>query len=508
MHNNRGAEYYAAGWWGGRLRDGLERLAQATPDRVAVVDETCSLTYASLAEAVSQGVTHLRALGAGPGSTVLMVAPLTARAVVAYLATIRSGAMAVMVDRRCGQRDLAHAVTSTCPDLVLTVPDPGGRLDLGSLGITPLDLDALGVAAHPCDDWEEPDRDRPSAIVFTSGTTTRPKGVVHSLNTIAAGARNLALSVAMTDRDIAFLSTPLASITGLLQTHLAVDNGGSIVLEDHFDPHSSLDRVIANRITVFGGAPVIIEELFGEAARRGCTDLPIRVISVGGAMIPLETLLVAKDRYAIEPVRVYGSSEAPVSTLTLPGEPIETRLLDDGAPAPGCLVGLDADGQILLTGPQLFLGYLDDGDDREAWTADGWFRTGDRGLLVDGRLTVVGRLKETVSRKGMKVALAEIDDVVTSLPGVSEAASFGIPDQQTGERLVLAVVPEPGTTVTFDAISSWLLAAGLAKWKLPEQIVSWSGPLPRTESGKVQRHQLAKDLGRYPSLFAPRLRRS
>jgi acyl-CoA synthetase (AMP-forming)/AMP-acid ligase II len=499
------ADYYAAGWWGGKLRDGVESFAASAPDMVAIIDEKSTLTYRDLDDAVSGAVGHLTAAGIASGSTVLVVAPLSAPAVVAYLAAVRCGAIAVMVDRRCGQRDLAYAVASTQPDLVIAPAEVGGRLDLPALGIDPLDLDRLGSLSEPKRDWVEPDRDVPAAVVFTSGTTTTPKCVIHSLNTVRAGAHNMALSVAMTSNDRAFLSTPLASITGLVQTHFVLDNGASLVLEDHFAPAESLDHVIANGVTVFGGAPVVIEELFKEATRRDLSRLPIRVISVGGAMIPLETLLMAKERYAIEPIRVYGSSEAPVSTLTWPTEPIESRLGDDGAPAPGCEVSLDAAGQIRLKGPQLFLGYLDEGHDREAWSADGWFQTGDRGALAAGRLTVVGRLKETVSRKGMKLSLAEIDDVVRELPGVVEAASFALPDEETGERLVVAVVPAGDEVITYAAVSSWLLEIGLAKWKLPEQIVSWGAPLPRTGSGKVQRHELVKECHQHPSVYAPRL---
>jgi acyl-CoA synthetase (AMP-forming)/AMP-acid ligase II len=344
--------------------------------------------------------------------------------------------------------------------------------------------------------------------VFTSGTTSRPKGVVHSLDTLRAGARNMAEAVQMTADDVAFLSTPLASITGLVQTHLTTERGAGLLLEDRFEPAGSLARLRAGGATILGGAPVIIEELFKQAAAEDLADLPLRCMALGGAMIPRETLELAIDRYGIQPVRVYGSSEVPVSTATLPSDEGETRLGDDGACARGTEVRIlgEQPGELLLRGPMRMLGYLDEGDNAESFLDGGWYRTGDLGRFADGRLTVTGRLKEIVSRKGLKISLTEIDDVARRLPGAAEVAAYGVPDAETGERLALAVVSRDAGAVDFDGVVGWLLDAGLAKWKLPEQVVIWDQPLPRTESGKVQRRLLAEDGGTRRTFLASRLR--
>ena len=259
----------------------------------------------------------------------------------------------------------------------------------------------------PASGWEERDPSLPAAIVFTSGTTSRPKAVVHSLDTLRSGARNMADIVEMTDRDVAFLSTPLASITGLVQTHLTTERGAGLLLEDRFEAASSLARLRAEGATVLGGAPVIIEELFKQAQAEDLHDLPLRTMALGGAMIPREILELAVERYGIRPVRVYGSSEVPVSTGTLPTDEGEGRIADDGACARGTEVRIlgDQPGELLLRGPMRMLGYLDEGDNAEAFTDGGWYRTGDLGRFEGGRLTVTGRLKEIVSRKGLKISL-------------------------------------------------------------------------------------------------------
>jgi non-ribosomal peptide synthetase component E (peptide arylation enzyme) len=168
--------------------------------------------------------------------------------------------------------------------------------------------------------------------------------------------------------------------------------------------------------------------------------------------------------------------------------------------------GLDGQaGQARGVGAVHFLGYLSPADNRAAFVEGGWFRTGDLGVIDRGRLTITGRAKEIVARKGMKISLAEVDEAVLALPGVEEAASYGVPDSQTGERLALAVrCRDPATE--FDAIAGRLLAGGLAKWKLPEQVVFWDEPLPRTASGKIQRQALADGGRGRPSGMAPRLR--
>ncbi|WP_051684099.1 class I adenylate-forming enzyme family protein [Blastococcus sp. URHD0036] len=499
--------YVDEGLWGGQgLRDGLEAAAARDPQRVAVGDGTTTWTYAELVAAVDGAVGCLGGHGCGPGTAVLVIAPLVAPAVAVYHAVLRCGGVAVMVDRRCGRADVVNALEATAAELVVTTPDLAEALGVGELDVPIVSFDHVLECTTPSTGWVERDPALPAAIVFTSGTTSRPKGVVHSLDTLRAGARNMAEIMEVTERDTAFLSTPLASITGLLQTHLTTERGAGLLLEDRFAAASSLARLWAEGATILGGAPVIIEELFTQAEREDLHEVPLRTMALGGAMIPRDVLELAVERYGIRPVRAYGSSEVPMSTGTLPSDEGEGRIADDGACARGTEVRIlgEQPGELLLRGPMRMLGYLDEGDNAEAFTTGGWYRTGDLGRFADGRLTVTGRLKEIVSRKGLKISLTEIDDVARRLPGAEEVAAFGVPDPETGERLALAVVTADPDAVTFDGVTGWLLDAGLAKWKLPEQVVVRGRPLPRTESGKVQRRLLADGTeGR--TLLAPRL---
>ena len=331
--------------------------------------------------------------------------------------------------------------------------------------------------------------------------------MLHSLNTLTAGAVNMARITGATERTVLFLVSPLTSIAGVMQMHLAADEHACLVLEDRFDPAASLDRINTVGATLLGGAPVIAERLLRAAQQRGTRRIALRTLALGGAMLPRPLLEVATDEFGIEIARVYGSSEAPNFSGSLPGDGRARRMSDDGALMPGSEVRVGSAGHAqegLLRGPGVFLGYADAEDDAAAFEGD-WYRTGDLVDVHDGRLTVIGRLKEVVNRNGLKISLTEVDAALEGLPGAIEHAAFGVPDPATGERLVVAVHPEDGAGVTLDAVVGHLKAQGLATRKLPEEVVVWDGPLPRTASGKVVRSRLVMDAPAKRSERAARL---
>jgi acyl-CoA synthetase (AMP-forming)/AMP-acid ligase II len=280
------------------------------------------------------------------------------------------------------------------------------------------------------------------------------------------------------------------------------------VLEDHFDPDRSLDRIDAAAANLLGGAPVIAERLLRAAEALSDHRIALRTLALGGAMLPRPMLEQATDHFGIEIARVYGSSEMPCATGSVPEDDRERRLADDGRLMPGTEVRIgsaDSPQEGLLRGPAGCLGYVDPEDDVAAFR-DGWFRTGDLVDLSDaGRLTVVGRLKEVVTRNGLKISLNEIDAALAGIPSVDEHACFAVPDPETGERLAVAIRPAPGATVHLDDVVRHLEAAGTARRKLPEQLVTWSGPLPRTPSGKVVRARLVMDAPGLPCEVVDRL---
>jgi acyl-CoA synthetase (AMP-forming)/AMP-acid ligase II len=379
------------------------------------------------------------------------------------------------------------------------------RLDDHAVECVALEDLARGRASS---DWDEPDPYQPQIVVFTSGTTRRAKGVVHTLSSLGSGVDHIRAAFDFRDDDRPYLSSPLATITGLLQL-LASTSGASILLEDRFDAVQAVERIETHRATVLGGAPVILEMLFEACEQLGRTTTPLERITMGGTMIPRAVLEVAIDRFGILPTRVYGSSEVPVHTASAGDDDLEHRLSDDGVPLLGseCRLGAEYESgsELQVRGPNLFQGYLHDDDNEHAFD-DGWFRTGDLVEMLPGRrIRVLGRLKDVVARKGLKISLAEVDDAALGLDDVIEAAAYGVPDDETGERVVLAVHVEGDAEMAFATVTARLLETGLAKGKLPEEIVVWNVPLPRNPSGKVVRADVAAGAEGRPRQLAPRL---
>jgi acyl-CoA synthetase (AMP-forming)/AMP-acid ligase II len=500
-------EYRRQGWWRSTpLRDGLERGADSDGDRVAVIDNEGSWTYAELREHVEAGVGTLTAAGVGPGDAVVIVAPNSRDAVAAVFATVRANGVAVVIDRRCGAVDLANAVTTSRSRHLIVPPELASPLRVDEHDAIWIPLPDVGRGGRG-GDWTEPDPSAPRFVVFTSGTTRRSKGVIHTLETMGVATDNLALSWAYTCADRPYLSSPIGTVTGLSQVMLAVRDGGSIVLEDRFDPARAVDAIEGCGATVIGGAPVILELLFAEYERQNRTSSSLRRIALGGTNIPRPVLEVAIERFGIRPTRVYGSSEVPVHTLSSEDDTLEQRLSDDGVPSPGsqCRLGDEfLEGHELhVRGPNLFQGYLYD-EDNEGAFADGWFATGDLVELRDGRLKVLGRLKDVAARKGLKISLAEVDDAATAIAGVVEASAYAVADDETGERVALAVRAD-GSSPSYEDIVASMLRYGLARGKLPEEIVIWNEPLPRNATGKIVRSRLREGAGGRPREFAPRL---
>jgi acyl-CoA synthetase (AMP-forming)/AMP-acid ligase II len=499
----RAAAYRTAGLWDDRrLADGLELAATRAPDAIAVADNDQSLTWRELVQRVSAGAGVLADAGARPGACVVLVSGNTVAGVVAYHAILRAGACCIALDRRCGAADLRHAREVAGADAAVIVPgSEHDRLRESRVGAPMIPLEDFAGLEKGSVPISEPDRDAPAVVLFTSGTTSRPKAVIHSLNTLTAGARNMARITGADASATAFLVSPLTSITGIMQMHLVADQHAALVLEDRFDAEATLDRIHAHGATLLGGAPVIVERLLRAAVARADRRIALRTLALGGAMLPRPLLELATDAFGIEVARVYGSSEAPNTTGSLPEDDRAQRLLDDGALLPGSEVRVGSREHAqegLLRGPAVFLGYVDPEDNAAAFE-DGWYRTGDAVELAGGRLTVVGRLQDVVHRNGLKISLAEVDGALAHMPGVVEYACFSLPDESTGERLVVAVRPADGATPSLESVTAHLRAAGLAVRKLPEQIVFWKDPLPRTASGKIVRSRLVMEAPGLPS---------
>jgi acyl-CoA synthetase (AMP-forming)/AMP-acid ligase II len=467
------------------------------------------LTYAELDAAVAGGVAALRSEDITADDAVLVLTANDVVSVVAIHAVVRLGALVMVAPVSAGDAQVRDIVAATEPSLVLA-PESLLPVDDAGSGTRWLCTVAIGEA-DPLYDGQSSrhDPDEPSVVIFTSGTTSRPKGVVHSMNTMLAATRNFVGPPELTAADNIFMISPLASVTGMLQaTTVAPWLGAQVTVESRFDDVDTFDFLLATGATFFGGPDLLLDRVMDQAEARGVSEVPITSVFLGGSMLDPRILARAEHEYGIVVLRAYGSSEAPVSTASARREPEAVRLGDDGSPLDGVEVriGSTADpAECCLGGPHLFLGYVDREDDASAFDGD-WFCTGDLAELRDGRLKIVGRIKDIVIRNGLNIPISEVDAAVAALPGVVQCAGYGVDDPSTGERLAMAVRMRDGTTLAFDAMVDGLVAAGLAKWKIPEELVMWDEALPETASGKVQRNQLEERGAGRPRALAARLR--
>jgi len=344
-------------------------------------------------------------------------------------------------------------------------------------------------------------------VLYTSGTTGNPKGVLHSHNTIMSEIDAVIAFWGITPADVVLMPSPVTHITGYLYAlEIAFAAGVKVVLMERWNAADAVDLIDAHRVTFSVGATPFLTELTAEAQRR-CSTLPsLRLFMSGGAPVPPEAIYRANRAFEnCLAFRVYGSSEAPTITLgirsraeaelgaTTDGRIAnhEVRLCDPVTGAP-----LDAGaGEICSRGPEMMLGYTDPQQTLEAFDADGYFHTGDLGYYVDrDYICVSGRKKDLIIRGGENISPKEIEDALHTHPAIKEAAVVAMPHARLGEGVCAFVIPQVGQSLDVTCIAAFLEKVGLARQKFPEH-VELVEDLPRTASGKVQKNVLRERIG-------------
>jgi cyclohexanecarboxylate-CoA ligase len=297
------------------------------------------------------------------------------------------------------------------------------------------------------------------------------------------------------------MPSPVAHVSGLLYgVLLPIWLGATSVLMPVWDPGRFLELVEAEGGTFCGGATPFLQGVVDHTDLARYDTSSLRLFPCGGADVPPELIRRAIAQLGVRSGRGYGSTEFPSITSSAgPDEPEDKRAETDGLPIGANRVRV-RDGEIEAQGPELFLGYRDPSLDRDAFTADGWFRTGDLGELDDeGYLTVTGRLKDIVIRSGEKLSAREVEDLLHEHPLVRAVAVVAVPDPRTGERACACVVPHDAAhSPTLEELGEFLLARGISRRKLPEQL-ELVATLPMTASGKVKKHELRASVTATPT---------
>ena len=505
----------------------VERQAALRPQALyaRTPDGEQQTTFAGLADSCRQVVALLRALGTAPGDTVSLVMPNGLATLRLLLGAMHGGWCVNPVNLLSQPDQMRHVLAHSDCSVVLASPDwaePVATLLAGldrrvALLVVSADAEALPDAAEArwlggpgiaSAAWASPQAPAPSPdaialLMYTSGTTGLPKGVMLSQANLAAAAHNISVEHSLTADDRVLAVLPLYHINAFAVTMLApLAHGGSLVMPPRFSAGSFWPQALGSGCTWINLVPTMIAYLLeaDAASTPPAAQLAhIRFARSASSALPPEHLRAFEARFGIGVVETMGLTETVAPSFSNPMNPAQRKLGAVGR-ASGCqAVVVDANlqpvadgltGELVIHGPQVMRGYYKDSAATQgAFTPDGWLRTGDLGHRDgDGFFFVTGRIKELIIKGGENIAPREIDEALLRHPAVLEAAAVGAPDALYGQEILACVVLREGMACTDDDLRAFC-TQHLGRYKTPKWF-RFVASLPRGPSGKVQRLKL------------------
>ncbi|MFL6206623.1 MAG: AMP-binding protein [Acidimicrobiales bacterium] len=513
--------YRAEGWWddgtlGTMVASGLGQRG-SSQFHVHSKVRPWSGALVDVDRAARAFAAHLLAAGVQPGDVVVLQLPNWVEAGMAFWGAAYVGAVVVPVVHFYGAKEVDYILRATEPRVVVTADRFGLTDHLATwdalleqhagprwlvVGDTPANQLPSGALAFAdtldADPIEEPvavDPDAPALIAFTSGTTKDPKGVIHSHRTITCEARQLD-HMFPRGGPPTITGAPVGHFIGMLNAFVVpLLRDTPVNMVDVWDPGEILRLMLAHDIGVGGGATFFLTSVLDHPDLTDEHLARMPFAGLGGSSVPAAVTERAEG-LGIRAFRSYGSTEHPSITGSLIDDDAAKRLHTDGKPLPGVEIRLDEHGEISSRGPDCFVGYTDQALTDSVFDADGWYRTGDVGVLdADGYLTITDRVSDIIIRGGENISAQEVEELLLGVDGVAEVAVVAAPDERMGERAAAFVRLREGSPApTLEDVRAHLAATGLAKQKWPESLHAVEGDLPRTPSGKVQKYRLRQSL--------------
>jgi non-ribosomal peptide synthetase component E (peptide arylation enzyme) len=519
--------YRAKGWWKDlTFSEVLEARARATPDREAMSDARRRIAYGQLWAEVKRFAEFLRRQGVQRGDVVTLQLPNRIEFPVVFFSLELIGAVAnkISADFRAVEveyiLEFSKSKAYVCArefkgfNYLTMIRELRPRLPDLSLLICVDDVDAGDVASfakvvHATPEIADADRVRMSPLdvmrmCFTSGTTGNPKGVLHCFNTTLCTCETFNRELAVTEDDVMLDYLPVGLNWGYMTLVQAVMAGARVVLMERFSADGALELIEKERVTYIPTAPASIVAILNSQALSQCDLRALRIVITGGASAAVETIKAFQTALPdTKLIELYGMLETGYHAFTrLTDDPLKVngtvghcvdemglRILDDeGNDAPYGEVG-----EIAAVGPSVHMGYLDNPTaNRDSFTADGWFRTGDLGQYADreGNVRIAGRKKEIINRGGKKYFPREVEELLYQHPKIVQAVIVGAPDPRLGEKNCLCAIVKPGARLALDEVVMFLKGR-IADYKLPEALVVMND-FPMTPTGKIRRPELVK----------------
>ncbi|MER6220562.1 AMP-binding protein [Streptomyces sp900105755] len=490
------------------LWDLVARRAELTPDRPVFLQGDRILSFGGLRARAERVAAGLYGMGVRPGTVVAWQLPTRIETAVLSFALARLGAVQSPVIPFYRDREVGFALRESRAEF-FAVPGVWRGFDHTELARR---LGAKGIF-EAYDELPDGDPDvlpAPPAegtsvrwIYWTSGTTSDPKGVLHTDRSLIAGGSCLAHALRLTADDVGSMAFPYAHIAGPDYTVMLLLYGFPAVMFEQFALPDALPEYRRHGVTVAGGSTAFYSMFLAEQRKRpGVPVIPsLRLLAGGGAPKPPEVYHAVVREMGVQLTHGYGMTEVPMITMGAPDDTAENLATTEGRPPEGMEIRIAEGGEVRLRGEAVCQGYLDPAQSAAAFDEEGFLRTGDLGrVTATGHLVLTGRLKDVIIRKGENISAKEIEDLLAAHPAVADAAVVGLPDAERGE-LVCAVVEQPpgAAALTLPAVVSYLRAAGLSVHKLPERLEVVDA-LPRNETlRKVLKYKLRERFSEAPA---------
>jgi cyclohexanecarboxylate-CoA ligase len=477
------------------------------------------MTAAEVRAAALRVAAGLYELGVGDGTPVSWMLPTWLESAVLVAALSRLGAVQNPMLPILGPREMRFITNQTGARLLVVPSEWRGRAyaeEAREIAAEHPDLHVLvcdralpdgDPAALPPPPPAVSPSDAPVRWVFyTSGTTADPKGALHTDHTVRTSSIAMIEPLEVGPDDRFAVVFPFTHIGGIGYMFMIAMTGCVAIFNESFVPETTIPLLQRERVTIAGaGTPFHMAYLAAQRARPESPLFPhARAYPGGGAPKPPHLHAEVKAELGgVGIVSGYGLTEAPLLTMGSIHDTDEQLAETEGAPAPGVdlrVVRFDGteglpgeEGELRAKGPQICRGYLDSSLDAEAFDDDGWFRTGDLGVIgADGHVRITGRVKDVIIRKGENISAKEVEDLLFTSPQVADAAVIGLPDPRSGERACALIVPaDPANPPSLKELFEFLKGEGLMVQKIPEQLEILD-VLPRNPTGKVLKHELRK----------------
>lgn len=483
------------------LVDNLVRSASEHADRCAIQDGASCVSYAQLLSQARGFANALRAAGFHSGERVAIVMPNSSEFVAAYYGILLAGGVAVLLNAAAKERDFAAWLRNSesafvfCEERNTEVKKACAALDP-----KPQLLHALGPASDDCATTAA-DPHAPACMLYTSGTTGHPKGVVLSHDNLVSNTASIVEYLKLTSRDSIVTILPFYYSYGssVLHTHLQV--GGRVILEKNLVyPHAVVETLAKERATGFAGVPSTFSLLVSRVKLQDYGLSALRYVTqAGGGMAPALTRRLCDLLPHVSVVVMYGQTEATARLTYLPPDKLDSKLGSVGIPIPGVRIEVRKEdgrpaptgevGEIWASGRNVMLGYWRNDTATREVLHGGWLKTGDMGRLdEDGFLYIVGRRSDMIKAGAHRIHPQDIEDVILELSEIQEVAAVGVDDEVLGQAIKAFVVPVASSTLTPMKIQAHCRER-LATYKVPK-FVELVTSLPRTASGKIRRAEL------------------